>query len=166
MEISLIAALDEDGVIGLKTGGLPWKLPAEAAHFRAYCLGKWILLGRRTFAEMEGWFSTHTALVLTKAPEKIAPPGIAVTTVEQALAAAQAGGAAELVVAGGAEVFSLTLPVATRLLLTTVHYHSGGDVFFPRLPQAAWELTSERHHPATVNNPLPFTIRTYTRARP
>src|SRR5688500_19799474 len=66
MTVTLIAAHSENGVIA-KGGRLPWHLPDEIAHFRAYCQGKWLLLGRRTWDEMQGWFRPgQTPVVVTR----------------------------------------------------------------------------------------------------
>ena len=42
-----------------------------------------------------------------------------------------AAGAAELCVIGGAEVFALALPLATRIYLTRVHGRGAGRCLFP-----------------------------------
>ncbi len=159
MWVTLIAALDEDGAIGRSTGGLPWHLPAEIAHFRSYCRGKWVLAGRRTFEEMRGWFE-HRAresrddpavgpppvpLLLTRQPwESAGSAGASlrprsVASVAEAIAFARDAGREELVVAGGAAAFAAALPHAGRLVLSRIHRHSGGDVFFPRVEWSAWE---------------------------
>jgi dihydrofolate reductase len=164
MIITLIAALDEDGAIGRREGGLPWRLPAESAHFRSYCRGRWMLLGRKTFDEMHGWFSDETVLVLTHSPSSVSAPGHAVRSVEEAIELAATAGAAELVVAGGAEVFALALPYATRLVLTRVHLRSGGTVLFPPINEMDWRVIDERFHPADAENSAAFAIRTLVRA--
>lgn len=163
MRVTLIAALDEDDVIGRSEGGLPWHLPSEVAHFRRYCQGKWLLLGRRTFDEMHGWFTDHVPLVLTHRPATLALPGRPVTAIDEALRRAAEGGATELVVLGGAEVFALTLPVADRLLLSRVHTHSGGDVRFPPFSRRSWQRVEAVHHPADPENPLPYTVEVFER---
>jgi dihydrofolate reductase len=158
MIVSLIAAIDEDDVIGTGHGGLPWRLPAEAHHFRAYTRGKWMLLGRTTFDEMHGWFTDQTPLVLTHRPGTLAPPGRAVDSIEEAITIVMKADTGELVVAGGGQVFALTFPVADRLVLTRVHTHTGGSVKFPPFKHQDWHETSRTHHPADPQNPLAFTI--------
>lgn len=105
MRLTLIAAIDEGGAIGQTTGGLPWHLPDESAHFRAYCAGQWLLVGRRTLAEMDGWFQPdHRVIVLTSSshpPRATTPaPGnlMAAATMADALTMAHSAGAPELVV--------------------------------------------------------------------
>lgn len=137
MILSLIAALDEDGAIGRATGGLPWHIPEEIAHFRAYCAGKWLLVGRRTFEEMKGWFQPdQRVLVLTGGV--VEEPFCAVRTIAGAVSLAEKAGAGELVVLGGAQVFAAALPRTTRLVLSQIALHSGGDVFFPRVDWDQW----------------------------
>ena len=93
---------------------------------------------------MHGWFSDQTVLVLTHSPASVSAPGRAVRSVEEAIELAATAGAAELVVAGGAEVFALALPYATRLVLTRVHLRSGGTVLFPPINEMDWRVIDER----------------------
>ncbi|MFV1995779.1 MAG: dihydrofolate reductase, partial [Verrucomicrobiales bacterium] len=66
MKISMIAAMDRNRVIGADRGGIPWNLPRDRRRFRSHAAGKHLLLGRRTFEEMKGWFEDQqTPIVLT-----------------------------------------------------------------------------------------------------
>lgn len=161
MLLSLIAALDEDGAIGRAGGGLPWHIPEETAHFRAYCAGKWLLAGRRTFEEMKGWFQPgQRVFVLTQGSAKA--PGRAVGSVAEAIARAETAGAEELVVLGGAQVFALALPLASRLVLSRLRHRSGGEVFFPRVDWGRWRLAnSESRRDASTG--IGFVIEHYAR---
>ena len=47
MQIVLIAAVAENGVIG-RAGGMPWRLKSDMRHFRALTLGKPVGMGRKT----------------------------------------------------------------------------------------------------------------------
>jgi dihydrofolate reductase len=147
MRLTLIAALDEDGAIGLPGGGLPWHVPDETAHFRAYCAGQWLLVGRRTFAEMTGWFRPdHHVIVLTRAPltpetpVRLPPNLQAAPTMPAAIDAARRSGAPELVVIGGARTYAEALPVADQLVLSRLALRSGGTVMFPVVDWAKWTL--------------------------
>lgn len=163
MLLSIIAALDEDGAIGRAAGGLPWHIPEETAHFRAYCAGKWLLAGRRTFEEMKGWFQPgQRVLVLTQGSAGVPGPGRAVRTIPEAMALAEKAGAGELVALGGAQVFALALPFASRLVLSRLHHRSGGDVFFPRVEWGRWRpAASESREDAATG--IRFVIERYER---
>lgn len=165
----MIAALARGGVIG--TGdGIPWELPRDRQHFRAYTAGKVMLLGRRTFEEMDGWFTTQRPIVLTRRedyrPGDVPPRGFRLAdSVATALEHARGEGADELVVAGGAQVFALALPFATRLVLTEIDAGIDGDARFPDFRSGGgWREAERRHFPADDDNEFAMDIVTYLRA--
>ncbi|MCB1459510.1 MAG: dihydrofolate reductase, partial [Nitratireductor sp.] len=47
MEIALVVAVAENGVIGAD-GGLPWRLPSDLKRFKAVTMGKPVIMGRKT----------------------------------------------------------------------------------------------------------------------
>lgn len=166
MTVTLIAAHSENRV--LSAGGrLPWHLPDEVRHFRTNCAEKWIIAGRRTWSQMDGWFQPdQTPVVITRDPSLKIPNGYSAPTVEHALALAKARGAEECVVIGGARVFTAALPHADRLILTVVHAILPGDVFFPALPPDTWREVNHHYHPADAAHAYAFTIRWLARAHP
>jgi dihydrofolate reductase len=120
MLVTLIAALAGDRVIGEASGRIPWDHPRDRAHFRARTAGRWLLVGRRTYAEMEGWFGDRTPIILTRNEEfrPFSPAHRIANSVPAALDLARANGVPELIVCGGAAVYEATLPFADRLVLT------------------------------------------------
>lgn len=48
MKLSMIVAMDRDGLIG-KDNGLPWNHPEDLKFFRKMTTGKTIIMGRKTF---------------------------------------------------------------------------------------------------------------------
>lgn len=174
MRIELIAACDQKGVIGTARGGLPWDLPLDRAHFRRQSGGTCMLLGRRTYQEMRGWFTNQMPIILTREPGFRADgPGLAVASIGQALAAARSRACPRLLVAGGAEVFAATLPLADRLIITHVQVdwqqeHPGkGDgedpPRFPDIDPSRWRVIRRDPHPADADHPWPLEIRWYQR---
>lgn len=165
-ELTLIAAVDENLLLATAQG-IPWKLPDDVAHFRAYCAGKWLLLGRRTFEEMTGWFKPDQhPLVLTSACGYDPKPGRDVASVPQALALAEAAGQDELVCIGGGQVFATAMAHATRLVITHIHhtFEPGGQpVHFPSISGDTWEEKSRQEHPADDRHAWPFAFVEYVR---
>ena len=47
MRLSIIVAMDEDGVIGAG-GSLPWRLSADLRHVKRTTMGRPIIMGRKT----------------------------------------------------------------------------------------------------------------------
>jgi dihydrofolate reductase len=163
MLVSLIAAVSEDGFIAKEEGGIPWKLPRDVGHFRDYVDGKYMLLGRRTYEEMKGWFTTQKPMVLTR-DEKLfegqdAPPPWIVSSVEEAISLAEG----ELVVCGGGEVFALALPLVDVCMVTRVATKLGKGIKFPGLPEAEWKILETKFYPADSQNELEIRIITLVR---
>lgn len=137
--------MSDNGIIG-KGGGLPWHLPDDLKYFSVVTSGKPVLMGRRTFESIGKPLRGRRNLVLTRAAGGSAPSVEYVHSVEQARALA--AGAAELCVIGGAEVYALALPLATRIYLTRVHAVVAGDVYFPLRDFAAWRESHAVQHAA------------------
>ena len=46
--MELVVAVSENDVIG-RGNQLPWRLPADLRRFKALTLGKYVLMGRKTY---------------------------------------------------------------------------------------------------------------------
>ena len=157
MLISLVVAIADNGVIG-RAGGLPWQLPDDLKHFRALTLGKSVLMGRRTFESIGRPLPGRQNLIMSHTFNATGMAGVhVVATLAEARDRAQAWGGreAELCVIGGAEIYALVLPYASRIHLTEVHAAIAGDVYFPGYQPAApgnesipgWRESARVEHP-------------------
>ncbi len=154
--ISLIWAMDEGGVIGVENR-LPWRLPTDMRWFRRHTLGKPVLMGRRTFESIGKPLPERRNLVLSRSLERLPGCEIARSLDE----ARELAGDAELMVIGGAEVYRLALPAATRLYLTRVHARFDGDAFFPDMDFSRWREVFREESPADADNPHACTFLIY-----
>jgi dihydrofolate reductase len=166
MLLTLVAAIDDNRLLA-DEHGIPWKLPRDVAHFRAYTTDKWLLLGRTTYEEMEGWFRPgHVPLVLSSRCGWDPKIGRVVSSVPQAIAMAEAAGQSELVCIGGGQVFAAALPYADKLLLTRVHTRietSRRPVYFPAWEISQWEDITIWQQPADADHALTFDLHALTR---
>jgi len=159
--VSLIVAMAQNGVIG-RANALPWeRLPEDLKRFRAFTLGKPVLMGRKTFESIGRPLPGRANLVLTRDRAWSAPGVVAVHSVEEALA--HAADSHELVVIGGAEIYRLVLPFARRIYLTHVHADVPGDTFFPDFDPTQWDDVECRMHPADEEHAYPVTFVTLER---
>ncbi len=142
--IVLVAALDRERVIG-NEGALPWRLPDDMKHFKALTLGKPVVMGRKTFDSMKKPLAGRTNIVLSRRGAPIEGCLVA-RDPEEALGFA--AGAPEVCIIGGAEIYTLFLPLADRLELTLVDAHVEGDVRFPEWRDGTFERTRDELHPA------------------
>ena len=158
--ISLIVAMAQNGVIG-RDNSMPWRLPEDLKRFRAFTLGKPILMGRKTFESIGRPLEGRTNLVLTRDRSWFAPGVIVVHSVEEALT--QASTSDELVVIGGAEIYRLVLPFARRIYLTHVHADVQGDITFPEFDPTQWADVEYSSQPADDEHAYPVTFVTLER---
>jgi dihydrofolate reductase len=158
--------MDANRVLG-GPSGIPWRLPADTAHFRAYTAGKWLLLGRRTYLEMLGWFRPdQTPLILTSEAAFVPRFGRAVSCVPEALELAQGAGVPELVNCGGASTYLAAMPYTHRMVLTRIEYEvppARELVHFPEWPESEWRLESATHHAPDQENALAFAVENWVR---
>ena len=157
--ISLIVAMAQNGVIG-RDNALPWRLPADLKRFKAFTLGKTVLMGRKTFESIGRPLPGRDNLVLTRDRRWLASGVIVVHSVEQALTQA---GDKELVAIGGAQIYRLLMPFARRIYLTHVHADVPGDTFFPDFDPTQWDDVECRMHPADEEHAYPVTFVTLER---
>jgi dihydrofolate reductase len=166
MDLALVAAVAENGVIGAD-GGMPWHYPADLKRFRETTTGHPVIMGRRTFerivARLGEPLPERTSVVLTtlgsapipsgprvvlttRGPEGIdAGPAIVdrddvlgVDSIGAAIDAAEDAGADVAYVIGGGSVYEQFLPRADRLVLTEIPEAYEGDTYFPEFDREAW----------------------------
>ena len=142
---------------------MPWDLPRDRRHFRTTTAGRWLLIGRRTYEEMLGWFRDHTPLVLTRDPTFAPLIGQAVHSVKQALDLAAEAGAEEVFICGGSAAYELAFPQADRLLVTHIGTRLGTGVAFPKIESPPWRLVSSLEHPADAENAHAMSFAIYER---
>ncbi len=131
MIISIIAAMSENRVIGLK-GAIPWDIPDDRRRFRELTMGHSIIMGRKTFEQIGRPLPGRRNILLTRQQEYRPEGCIVAHSLEEALA--QCEGSEEVFVCGGEQTYRLALPLADKVYLTVVHRFCAGDAFFPPLP--------------------------------
>jgi dihydrofolate reductase len=165
MQLVLLVAVADNGVIG-QSGGIPWRLKSDLAHFRAASMGKPVVMGRKTYASIGKPLAGRTNIVVTR-DRTLTIPGVLVTTgVAQALAAARGDAlrrsASEIVIIGGADIYEQTFALAGRLEVTHVHARPDGDTYFPDIDPAVWQEVSRAAGPVEPGQPA-FTFARYER---
>ena len=120
MIISLIAAVSENFAIG-KDKKLLWHLPADLKFFKEKTLGHCIIMGRKTFESVGKPLPGRRNIVITRNENWKAEGVEVVKSLEEALSLSKDD--AEPMIVGGAEIYTLALPLANRIYLTQVEVH-------------------------------------------
>ncbi len=129
MIISIIAALDENNVIG-KDNKLIWHLPADLKHFKELTTGHHLIMGRKTWESIGSKpLPNRTCIIITRDKNYKAEGGMLAHSLEEALSLVKND--EEVFIAGGAEIYKLAMRIAHKLYITRVHHSFKGDTFFP-----------------------------------
>ncbi len=166
LPLSLLAAIGENRVIGVDNS-MPWHLPADFKYFKATTLGNPIIMGRKTWDSLGRPLPGRLNLVVSR-QTGLQLEGAEVfasleAAVERAQAWAQEQGVSEVMLIGGAQLYSQGLADADRLYLTRVGLSPEGDAWFPEFDQAQWRLVSEEPHGAADGKPA-FSFEVWERA--
>jgi dihydrofolate reductase len=162
MRRSLVVAVARNGVIG-RNNALPWRLPADLAHFKKVTMGHPIVMGRRTYESIGKPLPGRKNIVVTHNPGYEAPGCVVVTSLADAWKAA--AGAEEVCVIGGTTLFEETLPVADVIHLTEVEADVEGDTWFPPFDRGRWNEREIARHEADAKHAYPMRIVELTRKR-
>lgn len=162
MKLSIIAAVSTNGVIG-RGNELPWHLSADLKRFKALTMGHHLIVGRKTYESIGRPLPGRTFLVVSRG--SFEADGIAtVSSLEEAIARVAAAGDREPFIAGGAEIYGLSIHRADRMYITRVHAEIEGDAHFPEFDDVAeWKLVDAEHRDADEHNEHPFSFLTYDR---
>lgn len=160
MSVALVWAQSTSGVIG-RDGGIPWRVPEDLARFKELTLGQTVVMGRRTWESLPARFRPlpgRRNVVVSRNRDYPARGA----EVLGSLAAALADGGQTWVI-GGAEIYHLALPLATRCEVTEVQIDlrpDDDDALAPVL-DATWTGTSGRWQDSTSG--LRYRFSTYLR---
>jgi len=143
-DVVLVAARATNGVIGLQ-GDIPWKIPADFAHFKRVTVGHPLVLGRTTFEGIGTPLPDRQSIVVTRDPGWTYDGVLVARSVTQAIEIG-AGLDSVVNVGGGAQVYIDALRFATHQILTEVHATPLGDTHYPEFDEAAWRETRREQH--------------------
>ncbi len=160
MALNLIFARARNGVIG-HNNTLPWHLPEDLAHFKATTLGQPVIMGRKTWDSLPVKFRPlpgRMNIVVTRQTDWQSDGAHVAHSVDEALQACPTE--AQPWVIGGAELYRLAMPLATRVVVTEIDADYEGDAFAPEL-DASWQEASRTTHVAA--NGLHYSLVNWVR---
>lgn len=159
MEIVLIAAVAENGVIG-KDNQLLWRLSNDLKRFKQLTLDHTIVMGRNTFASL-GYkpLPGRKNVVLTRQNCDNQSNVIFVRNKKQVFEVCKDD--EKLFIIGGGQVYDLFLEDATKLELTQVKTTIEGDTFFPKIDSSRWKLVEKSCFDRDEKNEYDYCFETY-----
>lgn len=130
--ISLIVAHDKNRVIG-NDNKMQWHLPGDLQYFKETTMGKPMIMGRKTFESIGRALPGRRNIVISRNKAYEAEGIELASTLEEALRLA--GNVEEVMIIGGEQIFTASLPLADRLYITKIDHAFEGDTYFPNYEQ-------------------------------
>ncbi|MCX6399376.1 MAG: dihydrofolate reductase [Propionibacteriales bacterium] len=139
--VTMVAAVAENGVIGAASN-IPWHIPADFAHFKATTTGHVLILGRTTHEGIGKPLPGRQTIVLTRDPNWSAE-GVrvardipsALELADELLADSPRG---QVMIGGGAAVYTAALPYADEQILSEIPLSPEGDTHYPKFSRSRW----------------------------
>ena len=141
MELTAVAAVAENGVIG-RDGELPWpSIPADKRQYRNRIADAPVILGRRTFDSMREDLPGSAQIVLSRSRSAYEIESAHhAANVEEALETVRSLEEDTASVIGGEAIYALFQPVVDRMVLSRVPGTYEGDTHFPDWEPDDWTL--------------------------
>jgi dihydrofolate reductase len=131
-----VVAVADNGVIG-RDDQLPWKLRSDLRRFKSMTMGHCLLMGRKTFQSIGKPLPGRQTIVLSRTGFACPFPQVKIAATLAEVAALVVP-PADIMVVGGAEIYSLALPLCNELWITRVRAEVQGNVFFPTVDWSQW----------------------------
>ncbi|MCB0496411.1 MAG: dihydrofolate reductase [Cyclobacteriaceae bacterium] len=165
MEIAMIAAVAENGVIG-KDNDLVWSLPDDMKYFMNTTKGHYIILGRKNFESLPPKYRplpNRTNVVVTHQKNLQLEGAHMVNTLEEAFEFCRNSDQGKVFVIGGGQIYKHSMPFADTLYITEIHQSFDGDTFFPEFDKNEWQEVSREQHGTDERHLYPFDFVVYKR---
>lgn len=123
-----VVAMAADRAIGLNNS-IPWRLPEDMRLFKRLTTGHPILMGRKTWESLGRPLPGRQNIILTRSDLYTAPGA---TVIHQPDDVGKLDlQHPEIMVIGGAQLYSLMLPRMKKIYISEVDGHYAADTYFP-----------------------------------
>ncbi len=156
MKISIIVAMSKNRVIG-KDNTMPWHLSDDLKNFKSITMGKTIIMGRLTYESIGKPLPGRNNIILSRSLTLSTVP--VYKTINDALQSVK--DEEEIFIIGGAEIYSQTIDLATRIFITKIDEIIQGDKYFPDVDFKAWDLVSCENYTKNEKNSHDFRSEVY-----
>ena len=160
--LSIIVAVAKNNVIG-KDNKLIWHLPEDLKRFKRLTTGHTIIMGRKTFESLGRVLPNRKHIVLCNDAEmNIDDENVEVIDSIDKIEKYE-NSEEENFVIGGASIYKLLLPKASKLYITKINQEFDGDVYFPEIDENEWKIVEREQGIKDEKNPYDYEYITYVR---
>ena len=136
MSFTLIAAVGKNLELG-KDNNLIWRFKEDMKFFKNQTLHKPCLMGLRTFYSLPHALPERENWVLSDIDVNL-PEGVKIFRSLEEVFEKYENSDEEIMIIGGASIYTQFLPHAKKLILTEIHASSDADVYFPSFNKDEW----------------------------
>ena len=159
MIIAAIVAIDLNHAIG-KNNQLLWHLPADLKFFKQTTMGCPIIMGRKTYQSIGKLLPGRKNIIITRNEDfKIEGAEI----YKSLNAAISECDSEKVFVIGGAEIYTLAMPMIKELYITIVKNKFDADTFFSKINTSQFNLVWEDCHEADEKNKFDYCFQKWIR---
>ncbi len=150
MKVSIIAAMSDGNVIGRSSdNAIPWHIPEDFAHFKETTKGGVVIMGRNTWESLpKKPLPKRENIVLYNMDKGFLSDGEHYGCHDLTIAleglCKEHLKAENVYVIGGRRVYEEAMAVADELIITHIERYYEGDVLFPLIDHAIWEMYAQK----------------------
>lgn len=142
-----------------KDNTIPWHIPEDMVHFKRTTLGCPVIMGRKTWDSLPVNFRPlpgRLNIVVTRQISWFSPGAVTANSINQAITLS--GTSSDIWVIGGSEIYTQSLPLASKVVITEIDGMYDGDAYAPNLGNEWKEIRREKNTSAKGVN---FSFVTY-----
>ncbi|WP_342268576.1 dihydrofolate reductase [Spiroplasma endosymbiont of Aspidapion aeneum] len=145
--ITLIWAMTENNVIGYQNR-VPWYIKEDLLHFKNYTLNKTVVMGRVTFESLNCVPLKNRKNIVVSHNVDLKDKYRDVVFINDFYTFLKDNNDSEeeIVVIGGAQIYEIALPYASRLVISIIKHKNYGDVYFPKFSLDKFYLSEKKSY--------------------
>lgn len=157
--ITIIAAQAKNRIIG-KDNQLLWHLPADMKHFKETTKDGAVIMGRKTYESIGKPLPNRLNIVISSNKKLLIDGCIVVDSIKKALRKASSN--SNIFIIGGGNLYSQTMDIVDRVILTQIDEEFEGDTSFPEIGKE-WCKISKQDFSKDEKNPYNYSFIVYER---
>ena len=160
--LSIIVAIANENVIG-KDNKLIWHLPEDLKRFKEITTGHKIIMGRKTFESLGRVLPNRKHIILCNDMEMDIDNENVEILDDISKLDKYINSEEECFVIGGATIYKLLMPYASKMYITKINESFEGDVWFPEIKDGEWKEVSRERGIKNEENPYDYDYITYVK---
>ena len=161
MKISHIVAIGINGEIG-KDNDLLWGLRGDLRRFKDTTMNHCMLMGRKTYQSIGKPLNGRISIIVTRDKDysvRYTNNVFVVNSIEEGIELAKNLNEKELMIIGGAEIYSQTMNIVDNIYVTKVWDYFYADSFYPETEFSDFNIVKQVHNkPSDTGDKFSYTF--------